>query len=142
TVNQLVEVVSTGAKADGQALLAYTLSQGMDLTRRRGSEEQRLGEMLERGLPPWDFLLMTAIQVDRRTRLYKRLEDMSAVLQLLMERDRSGRISRESLGLFVNQRLQKAGKTIEAQAREMILLRAGGELRGLEHELEKLCLYV
>jgi DNA polymerase III subunit delta len=141
-LNELLEVDSIEASADAQALLAYTLSQGMDLTRRRGSEEQRLGEMLERGLPPWDFLLMTAIQVDRRTRLYKRLEDMGAVLQLVMERDRSGRISRESLVLFVNQRLQQAGKTIEPQAREMILLRAGGELRGLEHELEKLFLYV
>ena len=52
--------------------------------------------MLERGLPPWDFLLMTAVQVDRRTRLYKRLEEMGAVLQFVIERDRSGRISRES----------------------------------------------
>lgn len=141
-LNELLEVDGTEASADAQALLAYTLSQGMDLTRRRGSEEQRLGEMLEHGLPPWDFLLMTAIQVDRRTRLYKRLEDMGAVLQLVMERDRSGRINRESLVLFVNQRLQQAGKTIEPQAREMILLRAGGELRSLEHELEKLVLYV
>ena len=40
--------------------------------------------MLERGLPPWDFLLMTAVQVDRRTRLYKRLEEMGAVLQLVI----------------------------------------------------------
>ena len=85
---------------------------------------------------------MTAVQVDRRTRLYKRLEEMGAVLQLVLERDRSGRISRESLAGFLNQRLRLASKTIEPQAREMILLRAGDELWGLQQELEKLFLYV
>jgi DNA polymerase III subunit delta len=141
-LNELLEVDGAEANADTQALLAYSRNQGMDLSRRRGSEEQRLAEMLERGLPPWDFLLMTAVQVDRRTRLYKRLEEMDAVWQLVIERDRSGRISRESLAVFVNQRLRQAGKTIEPQAREMILLRAGDELRGLQQELEKLFLYV
>jgi len=141
-LNDLLEVDGPEASADTQALLAHSRSQGMDLSRRRSSEEQRLAEMLERGLPPWDFLLMTAVQVDRRMRLYKRLEEMDAVLELVIERDRSGRISRESLALFVNQQLRQAGKTIEAQAREIILLRAGDDLRGLQQELEKLCLYV
>jgi DNA polymerase-3 subunit delta len=140
-LNELLEVDGTEAREDTQALLAYSRSQGMDLSQRRGSEEHRLAEMLERGLPPWDFLLMTAVQVDRRTRLYKRLEEMGAVLQLVMERDRSGRMSRESLAEFVNRQLRQAGKTIEPQAREMILLRAGDELRGLQQELEKLFLY-
>jgi DNA polymerase-3 subunit delta len=141
-LHELLEADGAEAGPDTQALVAYALSQELDLTRRRRSEEQRLGEMLERGLPPWGFLLMTAVQVDRRTRLYKRLEEMGAVLQLFLERDRSGRISRESLALFVSQRLQQARKTIESQAREMILLRTGDDLRGLEQELEKLFLYV
>jgi DNA polymerase-3 subunit delta len=98
--------------------------------------------MFEQGLPPWDFLLMTAVQVDRRIRLYKRLEESGAVLQLVLERDRSGRISRDSLAEFVGQRLREAGKTIEPRAREMVLLRAGDDLRSLQQELEKLLLYV
>ena len=141
-LNELLEVDGPEASADAQALLAHSRSQGMDLSRRRGAAEQRLGEMLDHGLPPWDFLLMTAVQADRRTRLYKRLEDMSAVLQLVIERDRSGRINRESLALFVNQRLREVGKTIDPRAREMILLRAADELLGLQQELEKLFLYV
>ena len=141
-LNELLEVDGAEASADTQALLAHSRSQGMDLSRRRGAEEQRLAEMLERGLPPWVFLLMTAAQADRRTRLYKRLEEIDAVLQLVPGRDRSGRISRESLASFVNQRLRQAGKTIDPSAREMILLRAGDELRGLQQELEKLFLYV
>ncbi len=141
-LNELLEVDGPEASADAQALLAHSRSQGMDLSRRRGAEEQRLAEMLDHGLPPWDFLLMTAVQADRRTRLYKRLEEMGAVLQLVIERDRSGRINRESLALFVNQRLREVGKTIDPRAREMILLRAGDELLGLQQELEKLLLYV
>jgi DNA polymerase-3 subunit delta len=59
-----------------------------------------------------------------------------------VERDRSGRISREQLAEFINQWLRQAGKTIEPQAREMILLRAADDLRGVQQELEKLLLYV
>src|SRR5262249_57599834 len=62
--------------------------------------------------------------------------------QLVIERDRSGRINRESLALVVNQRLREVGKTIDPRAREMILLRAADELLGLQQELEKLFLYV
>ncbi|HXV80835.1 MAG TPA: hypothetical protein VEG60_13230, partial [Candidatus Binatia bacterium] len=141
-LNELLEVDSREASEETRALVAYGLSQGMDLSRRRGSEEHRLSEMLEQGLPPWSFLLMTAVQIDRRSRLYKRLEGMGAVLALVLERERSGRISRESLAVFLNQRLQQAKKSIEPRAREMILLRAGDELWGLQQELEKLFLYV
>jgi DNA polymerase-3 subunit delta len=139
---ELLEVDETGMREEAEALLAYCRSKGMDLSQRSGSEGHRLAELLDRGLPPWSFLLMTALQVDRRTRLYKRLEEMGTVLQLAIDRDRSGRISRESLADFINRRLHQAGKTIEFQAREMILLRAGDELRGLQQELEKLVLYV
>jgi DNA polymerase-3 subunit delta len=85
---------------------------------------------------------MTAIQVDRRTRLYKRLEEIGAALNMELERDRGGKISRETLIEFIDQRLRQAGKSIEPRAREMILARAGHELRGFAQELEKLLLYV
>ena len=53
-----------------------------DLTRRKGAEGHRLGALLDRGLPEWSFLLLTAVQVDRRTRLFKRFEELGAVLYL------------------------------------------------------------
>ena len=138
----LLEADGAEAREDTQALLAYCRYKGMDLNQRHGARGNRLAELLDDGLPLWDLLLMTAVQVDRRTRLYKRLEEMGAVLPLVIERDRSGRISRENLTEFISQRLRQAGKTIESQAREMILLRAGDELRGLREELEKLVLFV
>ncbi len=127
---------------DAMALLAYCKGRQMDLTKRKTAEGNRLGALLDQGLPEWSFLLVTAMQVDRRTRLFKRFEELGAVLYVGLERDRSGKIARESLLEFVGQRLRQAGKNLDPQAREMILARAGDDLRGLEQELEKLLLFV
>ncbi len=131
-----------GLEEEIAALLTYCQSQGMGLSRLRGSDEHRLLGLVEQGLPDWDFLLITASQVDRRTRLYKRFGEKGAILDLGLQRDRSGRISRESLNEFLERRLKEGGKRIEPEAREMILLRAGDELWALHLELEKLLLYV
>ena len=127
---------------DALALLAYAKDRALDLTKRRGAEGNRLGVLLDQGLPEWSFLLLTAVQVDRRTRLFKRFEELGAILHLALERDRSGKILRENLLEFVNQQLRQAGKNLALQAREMILARAGDDLRGLQQELEKLILSV
>jgi DNA polymerase III subunit delta len=129
-------------REEAESLLAYCKSKGIDLSQRRGSEGHRLFELLDNGLPEWDFFLLTAVQVDRRTRLYKRLEELQAVLYLGLERDRAGKISRETLLDFINQRIRQAAKHLEPEAREMILLRSSGELRTLQQELEKLILFV
>lgn len=130
------------AKEEVEALLTFCRSRGMDLSRRKGGEGHRLMEFMEQGLPPWDVLLITASHVDRRTRLYKRFEEKGAALDLALGRDRKGRINSETLAKFLDQRLKEAGKMIETQAREMILLRAGDELWAVHQELEKLLLYV
>ncbi len=130
------------AQTEAEALLSYGKSRDIDLSKRKGSQGHRLAILLDEGLPEWSFLLLTAVQVDRRTRLYKRFEEIGATIYHGLERDRSGKISRESLLEFVNQRLRQSGKTVEPQARAMILSRAGDELRGLLQELDKLVLYV
>ena len=129
-------------QGDALALLAYCRDRSLDLAKRKGAEGNRLGALLDQGLPEWSFLLLTAVQVDRRTRLFKRFEELGAVLHLALERDRSGKISRQNLLEFINQRLRQAGKNLAFQAREMILARAGDDLRGLQQELEKLILSV
>jgi DNA polymerase III subunit delta len=124
------------------ALLAYCKSRSLDFAKRKGAEANRLGALLDQGLPEWSFLLLTAAQVDRRTRLFKRFEDLGAVLHLALERDAKGRIARDTLLEFIGRRLRQAGKNLDPQAREMILVRAGDDLRGLQQELEKLLLSV
>ena len=128
-------------KEEVEGLLLFCRNSGMELSQRRGGEGHRLMELLEQGLPPWDVLLITA-NVDRRTRLYKRFEEKGSVLDLSIGREKSGRMSREALAEFLDQRLKEGGKKIEAQARGMILARAGAELWAVYQELEKLLLYV
>ncbi|MEK6614396.1 MAG: DNA polymerase III subunit delta, partial [Candidatus Binatota bacterium] len=128
-------------KEEVEGLLLFCRNSGMELSQRRGGEGHRLMEFLEQGLPPWDVLLITA-NVDRRTRLYKRFEEKGSVLDLSIGREKSGRMSREALAEFLDQRLKEGGKKIEAQARGVILARAGAELWAVHQELEKLLLYV
>jgi DNA polymerase-3 subunit delta len=139
---ELLDLERPDARNEAEALLKYCRSRGMNLSARRGAEDQRLAEWLERGLPDWNFILLTAVQVDRRTRLYKRLEEIGAAFYIGMERDRSGKVNRETLMEFIIQRLRIAGKTLDSQARELILVRASDDLRRLSQELQKLALYV
>lgn len=141
-VNELFAGEGKEVREEVEELFAFCRSRGVDLNRTRGGEGHRLMEFLEQGLPPWAFLLITTAHVDRRTRLYKRFEEKGAALNFGLERDRSGRVSRETLGEFLDQRLKEAGKRIEMQARAMILARAGEELWAVHQELEKLLLYV
>ena len=138
----LLDADSGEAQDAAESLLTYGKSRDFDLSKRKGSQGHRLVNLLDEGLPEWAFLLLTAVQVDRRTRLYKRFEEIGAVLYVGLERDRSGKISRESLLEFVNQRLRQSGKTVEPQAREVIVARASDDLRGLQQELDKLVLFV
>jgi DNA polymerase-3 subunit delta len=141
---ELAELFGAGGKEvreEVEALLAYCREREMAPGQNRGGEGDRLMQLLERGLPPWAVLLMTASHVDRRTRLYKRFEEKGGTLDLALERERSGRINREVLAGFLDRRLKEAGKRIEPQARERILAQAGGQLWAVHQELEKLFLY-
>ena len=138
----LLDAEGGEAQDDAEALLVYSKGREIDFSNRKSAQGHRLFNLLDEGLPEWGFLLLTAVQVDRRTRLYKRFDEIGAVLQLELERDRSGRISRGSLLEFVSQRLGRSGKSVEPQAREMIVARAGDDLRGVQEELDKLALFV
>jgi DNA polymerase III subunit delta len=133
---------SAQTRREVEALIEYCKSRRMQFTARKAGQDHRLAEILDRGLPEWDFLLLTAVQVDRRTRLYKRLEEMRLTLNLTVERDKTGKLSRESLMEFIGHRLRKAGKSLDAQAGEMIMSRAADDMRALGQELDKIVLYV
>jgi DNA polymerase-3 subunit delta len=138
---EIAELLDSAAEQEVEKLVAFCKGQEIEFGRRRSAQTQGLEELLEQGLPPWGFLLMTAVQVDRRMRLYKRLDEVSAILYLGLERERSGRVSRENLLEFVTERIREEGRTADAQAREMIIERSASDLRSLSQELEKLFLY-
>lgn len=127
---------------EAEALVAYCRTRGWAPTEQGSGEGQRLMELLEHGPPPWALILMTAAQVDRRSRLYKRFADEGAALDLAVAKEKSGRISRETLRDFLRRRLREAGKTIDSQAQELIVDRAGDALWAVHQEVEKLLLYV
>lgn len=139
---QLLEECGAESREEAEALLSHSQTRQLDLNKRKGADEHRLLQLLEEGLPDWSFLLLSAAQVDRRTRLYKRFEESGAAIFLGIERDRYGKVSRESLADFVARRLAQAQKTVEPQARELIVARVGDDLRGVAQELEKLLLFV
>lgn len=124
------------------ALVAYCKIRGIELRGGLESEENAIRKLLTGGLPSWDFLLLTAAQVDRRTRLYKQFEENGAIFFLGLERDRYGKITQDKLREFIDRQLSLSNKRVEPKARELILLRAGDDLRALQQELNKLVLYV
>jgi DNA polymerase-3 subunit delta len=141
-LSSLFEIDRPAARSQADALLAYCKSQGIDLTARKTAGDQCVEEWLEQGLPEWDFVLLSSVDVDRRTRLYKRLEDIGAALHVDIEREKNGKLSRQRLLEFITERVHAAGKELDPHARELILLRAGDDLREIAQELEKLLLYV
>jgi len=125
-----------------EAVWRFCREHELPLGRAGSAGQSRLERLLDKGLPDGAFLVMLATQVDRRARLFKKLAQAGCVLDLSLERDRSGRIRRESLAAFLDQRLKKAEKRIEPRAKEMMLARSGDQFWAFHQEIEKLVLYI
>ena len=125
-----------------EALLDFCREQGLTLKQPGGSEADRLAALADQGLPPWGALLVTTAQVDRRMRQYKKFAEKGNVLDLAVERDKTGKLSREVLAQWLDRGVREGGKKIDARAREMVLARAGTDLRAFQQEMVKLLLYV
>ena len=128
--------------AQFEEILAFCRAREMGPGQGKSSGSQRLAELMERGLPPWVTLVLTAMHVDRRTRLYRRFEETGKVLDFTLARERSGKVARDAVAAFLERRLKEAGKKIDARGKELVLQRAGDQLWTLHQELEKLFLYV
>ena len=125
-----------------QAVWQYCREQNLVPGNPKADEQGRILQLLERGLPDGPRLLLLAPHVDKRGRGYKKLSGQGCVVDLSVERDRSGRIRRESLAAFLDQHLRRARKKIDPRAREAVLARCGNELWAVHQEIEKLLLYV
>ncbi|HWP60145.1 MAG TPA: DNA polymerase III subunit delta [Candidatus Acidoferrales bacterium] len=123
-------------------ILAFCRSRGIGIEPRSARAGHGLAELIEQGLPAWASLLLTAVHADRRTRLYRRFEEKGHVVDLTLQRDRSGRVARDALAEVLERRLAESGKRMEPAAKELVLQRAGKELWAFHQEIEKLFLYV
>ncbi len=141
-VGTLLGTGTKGSDRELAAVLAFARDRGMDLAHHRAGQSKGLADFIEEELPPWAILLISTSHVDKRIRLYRKLEQEGVILDLSIERERSGRIKRETLTELVDRRVKDAGKKIEPLARNMILARAGDELWSVHQEMEKLLIYV
>jgi DNA polymerase-3 subunit delta len=98
-------------------------------------------DFLAAGTPPHTVLLLTTSTVDARKRLYKRVRELGAVVDLNASRERSGTLSRGSVDALLNDVLDEFGKRMPPVAREIVARRAGSDMASVAAEVEKLCLY-
>lgn len=95
---------------------------------------ETLAAYLEQGPPP-STLIVVAEKLDRRRRLF-------AVLQRVARIVPCRQLDPEELPRWVGARVAAAGKAIAPQAVEALVMLAGGNLRELASEIDKLVAYV
>lgn len=133
-----------GAAADAatlQAIRQDLVARDIKLGEFR-DESALLQEYLD-GPPMSDaVLLFTASAVDGRKRIVKRVQEAGAFVELVVERERSGALTRDSVAAIAAERCAEAGKKLQRTAVELVVRRAGQDVASLTNELDKLCLYV
>jgi DNA polymerase-3 subunit delta len=122
------------------AVHAHSREQNLAVSAFR-DESGLLEDFLSGGLPPGNILVFTASTVDRRKRIFKKVKEAGEVVELTVERERSGALTAESAGALIDQVFGEQGKKIAPAARRLVLQRAGRDPGLLTIELEKLCLY-
>src|SRR5258706_1809757 len=93
----LLDAQGGEVQEEAEALIGYAKSRDVDLGKRKSAEGHRLVHLLDGNVSEWRFLLLTAMQVDRRTRLYKRFQENRAGPFFRFGRARSGKIHPGSL---------------------------------------------
>ncbi|MFN8643625.1 MAG: DNA polymerase III subunit delta [Candidatus Binatia bacterium] len=122
-------------------LRAVCAERGMTVSAFRDDSGQ-LEQYLGGGPPPQAVLLFTASAADKRKRVVKTVQQLGAVHEFTVQRERSGALSAESVDGLIAAVLGAAGKRLAPNARQLLLRRAGSQAGALAGELEKLCLYV
>lgn len=129
-----------GEAATLDGLRALCAERGLTVSAFRDDSGQ-LEQYLAAEPPPQSVLLFTASAADKRKRVVKALQRHGAVLELSIQRERSGALSGESVDALIASALDAAGKTLTPAARQVLRQRAGSQAGVLAGELEKLCLY-
>jgi DNA polymerase-3 subunit delta len=106
--------------------------------------QQVFEEKLTAGLPPQNILLLLTEDVDRRKRLFKILEKDYVVVDLSVESGSSSKARKSQqavLHRLLEETLDRYGKTMAPEARDLLLERTGFHPVAVVMETEKLALY-
>lgn len=105
------------------------------------AETERLLKFLTTGLSASAILVVTAVRVDQRSRLFKWFTANANVEDLGVEMDKRGRMQEEDVDRFIRDRIAATGLPVPAASVVALIRgRSGADLGSLARELEKLCL--
>lgn len=139
------EILGESAGQDERDTLAAVARQYLETgqhTGMRGDDDQ-LEELIASSLPEETVLVFTAVDVDKRKKLFKALESHGKVVHCAARQDRLGvALDRPFFEERVGQALKEAGKKIRPDALDKMYARCGKDLRQLNSELAKLIGYV
>jgi len=124
-----------------QAIHQVAVARGIEIADFRDDAAVLL-EHLERPVVPDAVLVFTVAAADARKRVVKRLNEVGEVLEFVVERERSGALTRDSIATIARERAAAFDKQLEAAALDLVVRRASNDAGSLKGELDKLCLYV
>lgn len=101
---------------------------------------EELATLLQRGLPAGVTLLISALGVDKRRKLYKVLEK-TATIEICEAPEAGKEAGEEEIAAFIAGKLRAAAKTMSDDALRLFRDLVAPTLRDLANELEKLFLY-
>jgi DNA polymerase III subunit delta len=141
----LKDLLGRAAEADERQVLAavraYCTDRRLTVSDYR-DESGMLEDFVKAGVPTGAVLIFTAATVDHRKRIVKTIAGTGTVLELTLERERSGALSDQSIDRVIDGALHRSGKHLTPAGRKLIHQRSGTDAAALAMEVEKLCLYV
>jgi len=139
------EVLGSSATTRDREILSQ-ISQEFLEENRKGetkSSEAALEEIILSSFPEQTFLIFTAASVDKRKKIFKAVEKQGRVVECVVPREKRGATLEK--GFFedqVRRSLHGCEKTINPRAMQLMHSRAGGDLRQLHAEIDKLVAFV
>ncbi|MDO8784987.1 MAG: DNA polymerase III subunit delta [Syntrophales bacterium] len=119
-------------------IIAFCISHGLDI-KRYGEDADRLEDILRRGLPEGNHLIMTAEIVDKRKRLFKAISDLGEVIYFP---ETKGEASQKRMLMNATKDLlARRGKKLAPDAWGAIGKKTGFSLRNSISAIEKLVSY-
>lgn len=110
-----------------------------------GDPGEQLVEMLAKGLPPANTLILLAGEIDKRKKLFKYLKDNEAVIDCSVAEGNTSQAKKAQnavLESLAHDLLRERGKKLAPGLLPILLDRVGFHPVALANELEKLCLFV
>jgi DNA polymerase-3 subunit delta len=140
-IDWMDEVLGSSATARDRETLAQISREFLDENGKSETKggEAALEEIILSSFPDQTYLVFTAASVDKRKKIFKAVEKQGRVVECAVPREKRG-ASLEK-GFFedqVRKALHESEKTINPRAMQLMYSRAGGDLRQLRAEIDKL----